>query len=218
MIKLSKHLISLAAVALLGSCTYDFPEPDPATIPSAGTTADFSNYVAIGNSLTAGFMDNALYNRSQINSFPNILAQQMQLVGGGDFQQPDINSVDGFGGIGPNGIILGRLRLVQQAGGSPFPSPTTTGDLIGGYDGATNELNNFGIPGIKIIHLQAPQLGNSVTSGGNPFYNRIASNPGVSTLLEDFISADPTFFTFWVGSNDVLGYAFDRRLQALMVV
>ncbi len=42
--------------------------------------ADFSNYVALGNSLTAGYADNALYITGQENSYPNILAQQFAKV------------------------------------------------------------------------------------------------------------------------------------------
>ena len=36
--------------------------------------ADFSNYVALGASFTAGFTDNALFIAAQENSFPNQLA------------------------------------------------------------------------------------------------------------------------------------------------
>jgi len=46
----------------------DEPDPEDPNTEQPGTytsgTADFSNYVAIGNSLTAGFMDAALYNVS----------------------------------------------------------------------------------------------------------------------------------------------------------
>ena len=50
--------------------------------------ADFSNYVAIGNSLTAGYADGTLYREGQINSYPNMLATQFKLAGGGNFKQP----------------------------------------------------------------------------------------------------------------------------------
>ena len=42
-------------------------------------TADFSNYVALGASFTAGFTDSALFIAAQENSFPNTLAKQFAL-------------------------------------------------------------------------------------------------------------------------------------------
>ncbi|MEX2347936.1 MAG: hypothetical protein WD511_01850, partial [Balneolaceae bacterium] len=49
--------------------------------------------------------------------------------------------------------------------------------------------------------------GTPETAAFNPFYARFASSPGSSTILGDAISTEPTFFTLWIGSNDVLGYA-----------
>src|SRR6056297_3359888 len=78
--------------------------------------ADFSNYVALGNSLTAGYADNALYVQGQENSYPNILAGQFELVEGGDFTQPLM--ADNLGGLKLNGtqITDNRLVLASNAG------------------------------------------------------------------------------------------------------
>src|SRR5260221_10348216 len=94
-------------------------------IPTKGS-ADFTKYVAIGNSLTAGFQAAALFTAGQQNSFPKMLAGQFSLVGGGTFNQPDINSVNGFytGGTNPvSSLVLGRLLLQ----GTPVaPKPTVS--------------------------------------------------------------------------------------------
>src|SRR5687767_10458629 len=75
----------LAVLGLvLGGCQ---PDLDDSPKPSAGQ-ADFSRYIAIGNSLTIGTSDGGVYRESQLNSYPNILAGQLKLVGGGDFTQP----------------------------------------------------------------------------------------------------------------------------------
>ena len=59
---------------------------------------DVSTYVSLGNSLTAGFSDGALYRVAQENSTPAILAQQFSaLVNGGTFTQPLMN--DNIGGL-----------------------------------------------------------------------------------------------------------------------
>src|SRR5687768_1357116 len=109
--KTLKYTLYSIITTVLVSCTYDFPEKTQIV----SGEADFTKYIAVGNSLTAGFMDGALYNRGQQNSFPLILAGQMKLVGGGDFNQPDIASTNGFYAIGPNNTILGRLKLNAQA-------------------------------------------------------------------------------------------------------
>ena len=171
--------------------------PLPGAETGDGGVLDLSNYISLGNSITAGFMDNALYTNGQNHSFPNLLATQfaIQGVGGGSFNQPDINSANGFSGVsGTN--ILGRyeLSLAQQR---PVP---TVGEAIGDFSGNKSELNNFGVPGMKITDATNPGF-------ANPYYLRFASNPGTSTVLGDALSTTPTFFSYWLGSNDILGYA-----------
>ena len=63
---------------------------------SAGT-ADFSNFVSVGNSLTAGYADGTVYLEGQKYSYPNILADKFSHVGGGAFTQPLVN--DNIGGL-----------------------------------------------------------------------------------------------------------------------
>lgn len=198
-----KYLLYTTLLGIVLSCNYDFPEKTEATAGSA----DFTKYVAVGNSLTAGYMDAALYDRGQQNSFPSILANQMKTLGGGEFNQPDINSVNGFYAVGPNNVILGRLKLNAQA----TPSPTIPGDVPTPYTGDKTKLNNFGVPGVTLGTALIPETGgNPQHPAYNPLYARFASNPGSSTLIGDAAAAlanGGTFFSFWLGNNDVLGYA-----------
>ena len=172
--------------------------PLPGELTGAPGSFDFTKYVSIGNSLTAGYMDGALYNSGQANSFPALLAQQLATTGidGGDFNQPDINSDNGFASVGPNGI-LGRFELSLSLL-RPVP---TVGEAPTAYGGDKSALNNFGVPGMRIVDVNDPGL---VSNG---LYARFASNPGSSTVLNDAMAASPTFFTYWLGNNDILGYA-----------
>ncbi|MDZ7805708.1 MAG: hypothetical protein U5K71_01165 [Gracilimonas sp.] len=185
----------------------DNPLPDDPNINYTAGDADLSNYVAIGNSLTAGFMDAALYNAGQQNSLAAMMNLQFEVVGGTDnFDQPDINSVNGFNTAvtNPQGnTILGRFKLDTSI---PGPSPVVGGDAITPYEGATSELNNFGVPGITVGQLLTPATGTPGDPAFSPFYARFASSPGSSTILGDAVSAGPTFFSLWIGNNDVLGY------------
>nr|MBI1228867.1 hypothetical protein [Cytophagales bacterium] len=194
------------------SCQYDFPEA-PVEEPSSGA-ADFTKMVSIGSSITAGVMDGALYNRSQRNSFAVILAEQMKAVGGGDFNVPDINAEVGFFGPGPGGVALGRLILrVNPTTGSILPAPIVPGNPFTPFAGNKAALNNFGVNRISLGTSLIPETGNIAQQNHpafNPEYARFASNPGTSTLVGDAAAAlanGGTFFTFWLGKNDVLGYA-----------
>ncbi len=182
---------------LLDQRLADNPLPDAPSGDSG--TLDLSRFVSVGNSLTAGFMDGALYTNGQDHSFPNLLSQQFQIsgIGGGAFVQPDINSQNGFSGLGPNGP-LGRLELsLSQL--RPVP---TVGEVPTAYGGDKSALRNFGVPGMRLVDISDASL-----AVRNPLYGRFASNPGTSTVLGDATAVSPTFFSFWLGSNDVLGYA-----------
>ena len=183
------------------------PLPDTTLSGTAGPL-DFSNYVALGNSLTAGLMDAALYTDGQNNSFPNILAQHLQRVEGieiGDFNQPDINAVNGFNtslndpATFAQAPPTGRFILDTSI---PGPVPTTPGQAIDPYTGDKAALNNFGVPGMRLIEVAAPGYGRA-----NPFFGRFARDLEASSVLSDALATNPTFFTLWLGSNDALSWA-----------
>jgi hypothetical protein len=209
--KIINKLIYSLVLGSFVACTYEFPEP--VIVEATSGSADFTRIISVGNSITAGYMDGALYNRGQQNSFASILAEQAKFNGGGDFNVPEINSVNGFFQMGPQGP-LGRLVLtVNPQTGAVGPAPIGVGDLPGNYAGNKANLNNFGVPGITLLTALIPQTGGPA-SPANPAYNRLyerfASNPGTSTVIGDAAAAlanGGSFFTFWLGNNDILGYA-----------
>jgi len=208
---MKKYIKYLALASLVfTSCDPEFNDSvEDGDFYTAGE-ADFSNFVSVGNSLTAGFADNALYIEGQKNSFPNIMAKQFKRVGGGDFVQPLMS--DNLGGLllGGNQIMDTRLVLGVDAEGNPGPrnisgTPTTeiTNSVYGG------QMNNFGVPGAKSFHLVAPGYGNvaGVPVGvANPYFVRFASSDE-ATVIGDAMEQNPSFFSLWIGNNDILGYA-----------
>lgn len=201
--------LGLLAIGLV-SCEAEFD--NPVTDEGFFTTgdADMSNYVAVGNSLTAGFADGALYITGQENSYPNIMAEQFARAGGGEtFTQPLMN--DNLGGLllGGTQVADNRFVLATDANGNPGPSvlegmPTTEVN-----DGPTGPFNNMGIPGAKSFHLVAPGYGDAsgVLAGtANPYYARIATSAS-ATVMGDAIALNPSFFSLWIGNNDILSYA-----------
>lgn len=180
---------------------------EPVIELTAGS-ADFSKFVSVGNSLTAGFMDNALFRAGQERSFPSLLAQQFSLVGGGAFTQPLMNDNIGgllFGGVpnpqfGPRLFIDPMTTAIAPVNGIP------TTDV---FAPANGPYNNVGVPGAKSFHLLFDGYGNPANLPvglANPYFIRMASSP-TATMLGDAMAQQPTFFSLWIGNNDVLGYA-----------
>jgi len=174
-------------------------------------SADFSNYVSLGNSLTAGFTDGALFQASQTLSMPNLLSQKFSLAGGGSFSQPLTN--DNIGGLALAGTRIQDPRLVF-GGAGPVSLESLIGDVTVTTDIALNNptgpFNNLGVPGAKSFHLLAPGYGNiaNVQLGlANPYFVRMAGATPDISVLEMAVGQSPSFFSLWIDNNDVLGYA-----------
>jgi len=212
----TKYIWLLAVLLAFTACESDDDSSDGGMVEPLPTLtageADFSNYVALGNSVTAGLTDGALFTAGQQNSFPNLLSQKFALVGGGSFTQPLMN--DNTGGLLLGGNQIAPNRLVTT-GDAPLPledvigpvTPTT--DLL--VNNPTGPFNNMGIPLAKSFHLLAPGYGDLngllvSPATANPFYVRMASS-STATVLGDAMVQSPSFFTLWIGSNDALGYA-----------
>jgi hypothetical protein len=198
---------SLLAVAILGLAACK-PSIDTVT-PSKGT-ADFSRYIAIGNSLTSGYASNGLSLEGQRNSFPEMIAAQMKAVGGGSFTSPFFTDAQANGS--------GYLKLTGfNPNGTPILTPETSNLAVRGtanipdfgnvtlYTKYTGDINNYGVPGIKLTHVDLAPYGNL-----NGYFERLLpGNAGANnTSYLSFVTAKPyTFFSLWLGNNDILGYA-----------
>ena len=211
-------IIKLASIsvacAVISACDSDFSNPVGDQNFSSGD-ADFTNFVSVGDSLTAGYADGALYFAGQENSYPAILAQQFAKLGGGNFSQPLVS--DNLGGLLFGGVANPAFgnRLVLNADAAlprPVPEPLAgdpTTEVIGsGLNGSM--FNNMGVPGAKSFHLGAPGYGNAAGLGdgtANPYFVRFSSVAPDATVIGDAAIQQPSFFTMWIGNNDVLSYA-----------
>ena len=204
--KLSKtYKITLSSLLLLAACRPEVHIPKPVS-----GNADYSTYVAIGDSQTAGYADGGLYLAGQQNSFPNIIAGQLKALGSNNFSQPLFVSGQENGS--------GYLKLGGfNADGSPILTPVTTNLAIRGqlaipgfgnvtlYTKYTGDNGNYGVPGIKLSQITYAPYGNL-----NGYYERLLPNnsPANTITYLDYVTTKPfTFFTCWLGNNDALGYA-----------
>lgn len=202
-------LSSIAASLLLAvSCQNDFENSTEDVVVTSGD-ANFSKYIALGNSLTSGYRDNALYIDGQNESYPNLVATQMKFAGGGEFVQPLMADNNGGMVLGSTVILGTKLFIESFANGSPVlknVAATPTTDVT---KKITGTINNMGVPGAKSFHLVAPGYGNVngiLACTANPYYVRFSTS-NTSTVAGDAAAQKPTFFSLWIGNNDVLSYA-----------
>ncbi|MES2591558.1 MAG: SGNH/GDSL hydrolase family protein [Bacteroidota bacterium] len=208
----SVYLIPVIVCYLFTGCTpkIDIPEPSPGT-------ADFSKTVAIGGNYMAGYQDGALFQKGQRLSIPSLLAEQFELIGGGAFNQalmPD-NS-----GLGLNSktweswfITPSHLGFKTDCKGVSALSPlkniileSAATPYLSGVSG--NNIQNLSVPFAATADYFNPAFGTSFSSTNrNPYYNRIASNPGTSTIFTDAKAQNATFVTAWLGMEDIFNYA-----------
>lgn len=208
------------ACAVMSACSQDVTNPPPLNSGTASAgNADFSKFVSIGDSLTAGYADGALYLLGQQNSFPLMLAQQMAAADdvAVDFVQPllanDLQAgVDGNLGalnvdvFGP--LIEARFVLNTETESPERLEGTATDNVVGtGLNGTA--FNNMGVPGAKSFHLLAPGYGAiaGLPALANPYFTRFAIDEATSSIVGDAAAQSPSFYTLWIGNNDVLGDA-----------
>lgn len=147
----------------------------------------FRNYVALGDSLTAGVVSGSLVQTHQANSYPALIARQARVT---DFQQPLVSEP----GI-PTELAL--LTLTP----SPVIAPKHTAQGVPVNAQLSRPYNNLGVPGATSVDCF------STTSGG--FHDLVLR--GLGTALQQAVASRPTFVTLWIGNNDVLGAVVNGR-------
>lgn len=181
--------VVLFLLIIIGCDDYSDLTPPTTPAPPSTGTADFTRYMSIGNSLTAGYQSSALYQSGQIYSYPNLIAKQ---VGLNSFAQPLVAD-PGIGGL----IKIQSLN----------PFITTREPVQGGAPINLNyqyPYNNMGIPGIVLADvINATSSSNSFSK--SPFIDLVLRGKGSQFNQAKLLH--PTFLTLWIGNNDVLGFA-----------
>jgi lysophospholipase L1-like esterase len=201
--------ITLAAliIALLNGCTDSAP-----TGPVIGLgNSTVTKYVSVGNSLTAGYQSAGLYKSAQLYSYPNLIAQQLTKAGAtiGTFQQPywpDPGIPDPLTGKASRYVIYG------WSGNTPLIGPIGEALTAGAPENAATlarPYDNLGIPGIPLAGFldttgtyQSSPLGpGAILRWANP------GSPFPKSVFLQTAALHPDLVTFWLGANDVLGFA-----------
>ena len=207
----SKYFALCLTAWLISACKPDFPEP---AIGGDGKI-DLSNYIAIGNSLTAGYASGGLFLEGQKTAYPVLIAGQFALCGGGPFYAPFFaaNESDGTGYLRLDGFSDPTTPILTSVPEDPDAIEGRTAEayssslnpdsiVLKPYIGPKN--HNFGVPGIKVADILTPGYGNP-----NAYFGRLLPNAekATATYIQKILEQDPSVFTCWLGNNDVLGFS-----------
>ncbi len=198
-------LLALFGLAAFIGCTDEAPT-DLLPKPGLGSVT-ISKYVAVGNSLAAGYQSSGLYKSAQTYSYPKLISDQLKLAGAtlGTFEQPywsDPGNPDPKTGKAARYVIISLADpnnpVIGPKGETPTAvAPENAATLARPYD-------NLGLPG-------APLAGFMDTVGTYQGGFGAAIIRGAGGLPKSQFRAvkalQPQLVTFWLGNNDVLGYA-----------
>lgn len=192
-----------SAVLIMAGTALGFSACKPTLTPEPTTKGnlDFTSYVAVGNSLTAGYADGTLYRSGQQTSYPALLSSSFSRFGPSGYNAPLLPGESGWPGAKR---VLGMstdCQGITSLGPVLYTGPRS--DTAGSNTSvaAQGPYNNLGVPGIRAIDFLVP--GYPML---NPYARRFFANP-MGKPLEELSRIRPTFFTMWIGNNDVLQYA-----------
>lgn len=184
-------LIPVLSILVLVGCDDGVSvDPEPAAEPL------FQRFVALGNSITAGFQSDGIHSATQRTAYPVLLAERA-------------------------GVEFG-LPLLESPGCPPPLVNGLTGERLGGGDSTppgeaacqfrrtplSAHVQNLAVPGATVIdpldHFDegaAPNVLTQLFLGGR-------------TQIEAAEALQPTFASVWIGNNDVLGPALSGVVEA----
>lgn len=174
-------------------------------------SADFTKFVALGDSYGAGVESSSLNERHQPWSWPAIIAKQAGLnlcppnaaISDPCFAQPLVS----YPGLGPEMVLTSLAPTIGTASGSGQPLMLTF----------ARPYNNLSIPGANVGALLA-LTGAEPQQAGEPtavtFGRFILRNLG-GTAVDQAIAQHPTFIAVWIGGNDFLGSVLSGTDQGM---
>jgi hypothetical protein len=175
------------SLALVAGCTQD--ELFSPLVPAYQGGAMFVRYVALGNSITAGFQSGGINDSTQKASYVRMVANAM----GSAYYYPSFT----IPGCPPPIDTLFTASGIPHTLGAPLAPPCALrSPAIPPY------LSNVAVPGATTFDPWA----SGPTVSSNALTQLIL---GGRSQVEAAAAARPTFVSVWIGNNDVLGAATD---------
>lgn len=199
---------------LLVLCSLAFAACKPTLEPLAydNGSADFSKYVSIGDGTAGGYANASLNREAQLAAFPNLLAKQFQLVGGGEFVQPLVEEGKSYGFENGKPYTKYDLHYVTFCDGDSMLYPEqlySIGlfDIINFTIPTPGPYNNLAAQGTKMIYANKGSTWTTALGGSDTYWKKISSTKtAAATMLGDALSQKPTFVSINLGTVDVYRY------------
>jgi lysophospholipase L1-like esterase len=173
-------IIGIGATAVLVAC-----DANRDAVGLTNLNSDiFRSYVAIGNSITAGWQSGGINDSTQQLAYPRLLAIQM----GTPYKYASL--------VNPGcPAPVANFQTQAKVGGAAAPpcslrSPASVTDV----------LNNVGVPDARVLDPISPS-----TVASNALTTFIL---GGKTQVQRALDARPTFVSIWIGANNVLQAAY----------
>jgi hypothetical protein len=176
-------LLACGSALALAACDSTKIVTPPKTSLNTGLMA---SYVAIGNSISAGYQSGGILDSTQQEAFPHVIAEQA----GTRYAYPSLAAP----GCPP--------PIVNFQTGARYMGGTSTTCALRGN--AVAVLNNVAVPGSTTNDLTAP-----TSSTSNALTTFIL---GGKTQIQRALDANPTFVTIETGNNDWLAAALTGSL------
>jgi len=212
---------------LLPACSLFEPEEARLTAPPDGYqldegSANFSRYVALGNSISAGYQSGALYESTQTQGWTALLARAMQVD---EYALPRVADPGFFGTELEGPDAKGHLYLAFDEDGAslenvPWPAGITHYEQLLLEPDRPGPYHNLAIPGsvaYDLAHtLTADDCYTAILAGEeNAYFDVVLRNRTIDwttqggatadmTAVEQAILLEPSFVTLWIGNNEIL--------------
>ena len=170
----------VGAVAVLAACDAQRDAVGPTNLNSA----IFRSYVAIGNSITAGWQSGGINDSTQQQAYPRLLAIQM----GTPYKYASLVTP----GCPPP---INNFQTQARVGGTAAPPCALRAPAS-----VTDVLNNVGVPDARVLDPIS-----ATTVASNALTTFIL---GGKTQVQRALDARPSFVSIWIGANDVLQAAY----------
>ncbi|MGM0477685.1 MAG: hypothetical protein ACQERC_00555 [Bacteroidota bacterium] len=178
---------------------------------------DFSRPAAIGGRMMAGYHNGALYPQGQKKAIPQLLFDRIEAHGGGTFETPLMTRAEGIG-VNPKSwtsIFQSKSTLAMNTDceGVESLGPDKTLFQSTTFSDLENQSSNVHAqyqcaPFATLDRMLDPSFGLSYANGNPyPYYHRMASDPGNSTMIGELMNYEATFVVGWFGMEEVLSYA-----------
>ena len=189
------------ALGALGALTLGACEQDQARVVGPEGSDAFERYVAIGTSLSAGYMANGLVYTGQAQSWPALLADQA----GADFRYPGIRAP------GCPSPLIAPLQFSRRLSGTSAAAPDAT--CAANIGDVTLPTNNLAVPGATTESaLAATPNSFGATTFNRLLYSRIL--PPTQSQVTAMTTLNPTLVSVELGANEVLGAVTSGRVTA----